>query len=176
MLIVSVDGQAEPDRELTNVPYLDSVFRVIGAVTSTAIDRYGFETLIHARDMTKRLAAGLARRDCPREKKGRKSPAARSTITSPMSRSPISPTTNGARRFAAIPTGLTIADADVDALIAAGHDAVLCDADMREFFKGLPNVRMPADADALPAPIPAERSKPRPPTRIAARASRTDRP
>jgi NTE family protein len=70
VLIVSVDGQAEPDRKMTEVPYLDSVFRVIGAVTSTAIDRYGFETLIHAREMTRRLAQGLARRDCPRGENG----------------------------------------------------------------------------------------------------------
>lgn len=173
VLIVSVDGQAEPDRELTNVPYLDSVFRVIGAVTSTAIDRYGFETLIHTRDMTKRLAAGLARRDCPREKKEAEKPCRK--IDDHFAHVSLADLADDERRtaLAAIPTGLTIADADVDALIAAGHDAVLCDADMREFFKGLPNVRMPA----MPTRCRAYREvKASAPNTIAARASRTDRP
>ena len=49
----------------------------------------------------------------------------------------------GRSALAAIPTGLTISDEQVEALIAAGYDAALCDGDMRDFFKSLPNVRMP---------------------------------
>ncbi|MEQ1867370.1 MAG: patatin-like phospholipase family protein [Micropepsaceae bacterium] len=168
VLIVSVDGQAEPDRELTDIPYLDSVFRIIGAVTSTAIDRYGFETLIHARDMTKRLAAGLARRDCPTKEPCRK-------IEDHFAHVSLADLADDERRtaLAAIPTGLTIADADVDALIAAGHDAVLCDADMREFFQSLPNVRLPP----MPTRCRSYREvKASAAKTIAARASRTESP
>ena len=81
------------------------------------------------------------------------------------------------RMLAAIPTGLTIADGDVDALIAAGRDAVLCDADMRDFFKGLPNVHMPEMPARCRSYRPADRDvKASAPANIAARASRIDKP
>ena len=138
VLIVSVDGQAEADRELSDVPYLDSVFRILGAVTSTVIDRYGFETMIHAREMTERLAGRLARLGCP-------TPAPCRSVTPHFVHVSLADLAEdeGRTKLASIPTGLTIADEDVDALIAAGHDAVLCDAGMRRFFQSLPNVRMP---------------------------------
>lgn len=143
IVMVSVDGQAEPDRELTDVPYLDSVFRVIGAVTSTAIDRYGFETLIHAREMTGRLAAAFARRDCPAGADGK--PTACRKVEPHFAHVALSDLADDEKRkeLAAIPTGLTIADSNVDALVQAGRDAVLCDKDMRRFFLGLPNAVVP---------------------------------
>ena len=138
VLIVSVDGQAEADRELSDVPYLDSVFRILGAVTSTVIDRYGFETLIHAREMTERLAGRLSRLDCP-------TPAPCRNVTPHFVHVSLADLAEGETRkkLASIPTGLTIADADVDALIAAGHDAVLCDAGMRKFLAALPKASVP---------------------------------
>jgi NTE family protein len=178
VLIVSVDGQAEPDRALSEVPYLDSVLRVVGAVTSTAIDRYGFETLIHAREMTRRLAQGLAQRDCPKNEGGQ--PRTCRLIDDHFAHVSLADLADDERRsaLAAIPTGLTIGDSDVDALVAAGHDAVLCDADMRDFFKGLPNVQMPAIPARCRTYRPAEREevKASAPASMAARASRTDKP
>jgi NTE family protein len=141
VLIVSVDGQAEPDRQMTEVPYLDSVFRVIGAVTSTAIDRYGFETLIVHLSL--------------------------SDIADDENRTAL----------AAIPTGLTIADQDVEALIAAGRDAALCDGDMRDFFKSLPNVQMPEMPKRCRVYRPWElEAKASAPNNITARESRADNP
>ena len=144
VVVVSVDGQAEPDKELTNVPYLDSVFRILGAVTSTVIDRYGFETLIHAREMTERLASGIARKDCAQGKDGKLLSCRK--VTPHFAHVSLADLAEDESRskLAAIPTGLTIADSDVDALIAAGHDAVLCDADIRRFLESLPNARVPA--------------------------------
>ena len=144
VVVVSVDGQAEPDKELTNVPYLDSVFRILGAVTSTVIDRYGFETLIHAREMTERLASGIARKDCAQGKDGKLLSCRK--VTPHFAHVSLADLAEDESRskLAAIPTGLTIADSDVDALIAAGHDAVLCDADMRRFLESLPNASVPA--------------------------------
>jgi NTE family protein len=143
VLIVSVDGQAEPDKQLSEVPYLDSIFRILGAVTSTVIDRYGFETLIHAREMTERLAGGIARRDCPMGSDKKPLPCRK--VLPHFARVSLADLADGETRtkLAAIPTGLTIADEDVDALIAAGHDAVLCDRDMRRFFAGQPGIRLP---------------------------------
>ncbi len=147
VLIVSVDGQAEPDRELTDVPYLDSVFRVLGAVTSTAIDRYGFETLIHAREMTSRLAAAFARRSCALGADGK--PEACRKVEPHFAHVSLADLADDESRkeLAAIPTGLTIADSNVDALVQAGRDAILCDRDMRGFFSSLPNAALP--------PVPA---------------------
>ncbi len=177
VIIVSVDGQAEPDHELTDVPYLSSVFRVLGAVASTAIDRYGFETLIHARDMTIRLAAGLARRGCPRDAKGDETPCRdMQPHFAHVSLGDLRDDDEH-KRLAAIPTGLTIDGLDVDALIAAGHDAILCDREMRQTFASLPGIRMP--------PLPS-RCRPYAPgsdevnaaaaARTAARASRAESP
>jgi hypothetical protein len=80
--------------------------------------------------------------------------------------------------LAAIPTGLTIEDGDVDALIEAGRDAVLCDPDMRDFFKGLPNVQMPEMPSRCRTYRPADRNevKASAPASIAARASRGVKP
>lgn len=143
VLIVSVDGQAEPDRQLTEVPYLDSIFRILGAVTSTAIDRYGFETLIHAREMTERLADGIARRDCPLASSGKPLPCR--SVTPHFAHVSLGDLADGEARarLASIPTGLTISDENVDALVAAGRDAVLCDPAMRRFFEAQPGVVMP---------------------------------
>ncbi|MCE9522953.1 MAG: patatin-like phospholipase family protein [Alphaproteobacteria bacterium] len=178
VIIVSVDGQAEPDRAMTDVPYLGSVFRVLGAVASTAIDRYGYETLIHAREMTRRLADGLASRGCPGPVvEGKAAPCRK--VEAQFAHVSLGDLQDDEqqRKLAAIPTGLTIDGPDVDALIVAGHDAILCDRDMRQIFASLPNVRMP--------PLPARCRAYRPGTdevkasaakRIAARVSRTDRP
>ena len=178
VLIVSVDGQAEPDREISDIPVLDSIGRIVGAVTSTAIDRYGFETLIHAREMTRRLAQGLAQRDCPKNELGQL--ATCRMIDDHFAHVSLADLADDERRnaLAAIPTGLTIADGDVDALVEAGHDAVLCDADMRDFFKALPNVQMPPIPQRCRNYRPAEREEVRAsaPASIAARASRTDKP
>ena len=177
VLIVSVDGQAEPDRELSDVPYLKGIFRVLGAVASTAIDRYGYETLIHAREMTERLTKALARYECPMGADGK--PTTCRQVAPHFAHVSLADIAEGPERakLAAIPTGLTIADGDVDALIAAGHDAVLCDRDMRRFLMSLPNVALPE--------IPA-RCRPYTPgsddviastaSRTAERASRGDSP
>lgn len=176
VVIVSVDGQAEPDRQMTEVPYLDSVFRVIGAVTSTAIDRYGFETLIHAREMTRRLAQGLARRGCP---VGEAGPTACRMIDDHFVHLSLSDIADdeGRSALAAIPTGLTISDEQVEALIAAGYDAALCDGDMRDFFKSLPNVHMPEMPKRCRTYRPWELEvKASAPNNITARESRADNP
>ena len=143
VLIVSVDGQAEPDRQLSEVPYLDSIFRILGAVTSTVIDRYGFETLIHAREMTQRLAGGISRKDCPPGTDGKPLPCR--SVTPHFAHVSLADLADGdARsRLAAIPTGLTIDGPDVDALVQAGRDAVLCDQDMRKFFASQPGIILP---------------------------------
>jgi NTE family protein len=177
VLIVSVDGQAEPDRALSEVPYLDSVFRVVGAVTSTAIDRYGFETLIHAREMTRRLAQGLARRDCPAADIDL--PKSCRIIDDHFAHVSLADLADDERRraLAAIPTGLTIEDADVDALVEAGRDAVLCDGDMRNFFLSLPNVRMPPVPSRCRTYLPAERDmSASAASNMTARESRADKP
>jgi hypothetical protein len=151
VLIVSVDGQAEPDSKISDAPYLSSIFRILGAVTSTVIDRYGFETLIHAREMTERLSAGISRKDCPLGADGKPMPCR--TVRAHFAHVSLDDIAEGETRsrLASIPTGLTIEGPDVDALIAAGHDAVLCDPDMRAFFLTQPGVHLPPRPDVCRA-------------------------
>jgi NTE family protein len=144
VLVVSVDGQSEPDREISKVPLVGSLGRIVGAVTSTAIDGYGFETLVQAREMTKQLAGMLSAKDCgPSGKACRR-------IEANFAHVSLADVPDDVRkkRLASIPTGLTIEDGDVDALVDAGRQAVLCDPDMQSFFKKLPNVRMPGLKEA----------------------------
>jgi NTE family protein len=178
VVIASIDGQAAPDREISEVPYLDSIFRVLGAVASTAIDSYGYETLIHARDMTERLAASLARWDCPAGPNGK--PATCREVKPTFAHVSLGDLRDDAtkKKLASIPTGLTIEGEDVDALIEAGHDAVLCDRDMRRFFESLPNANvppMPERCRTYGAPVLEEVKAPAA-SRRAARASRTETP
>ena len=93
--------------------------------------------------MTERLSGGISRKDCPAGKDGKPLPCR--TVNAHFAHVSLADLADGEQRtkLAAIPTGLTIADDDVDALIAAGHDAVLCDPDMRRFFSQQPGVKMP---------------------------------
>lgn len=170
VLIVSVDGQAEADKDLADIPYLTSIFRILGAVTSTVIDRYGFETLIHAREMTERLAGGLSKRECPLGTDRKPLPCR--IVRAHFAHVSLADLADGEMRskLAAIPTGLTIDGPDVDALIAAGHDAVLCDPDMRAFFASQPIARMPplpSTCRAASSPLNAELHRPAPKIRSA---------
>jgi hypothetical protein len=126
--------------------------------------------------MTRRLAQGLARRDCPRGENG---PTACRMIDDHFVHLSLSDIADdeGRSALAAIPTGLTIEDQDVEALIAAGYDAALCDGDMRDFFKGLPNVQMPEMPKRCRTYRPADLEvKASVPSSITARASRADSP
>jgi hypothetical protein len=127
--------------------------------------------------MTARLANGFARRDCAPGADGK--PQACRTVEPYFAHVSLADLAEDEdrKRLASIPTGLSIGDANVDALIAAGRDAVLCDRDMRRFFASLPNVQMPAvPARCRPYRPGSEAVSADAAKRSAARASRADNP
>jgi hypothetical protein len=119
----------------------------------------------------------LARRDCPKGADGK--PAACRNVTGHFAHLSLGDLRDdeGRKKLASIPTGLTIADEDVDALIAAGHDAVLCDRDMRKFLESLPKAKVPPKPERCRAYAPAlDEVKAPTANRNVARASLTDMP
>ncbi|MBV1799438.1 patatin-like phospholipase family protein [Siccirubricoccus sp. G192] len=124
ILLLSVDGEALPDRALGQRRVVSGLTQIFSAVSSTQIDAYNSETLAltaeQVRQMTERfrtLRCGEAREvnghPCG-DVEGTVVHLALSGIADPADR----------LRLQAIPTGLTIPDADVDALVGYGERMV----------------------------------------------------
>lgn len=126
ILFISIDGQADQDRTISNAPIVGDVMRIAGAVTSNTIDRYNFETLRLARSAADNLASNLTRLRCA---KGGAGPGARAAMVHiALTDQP------GADTLKDIPTGLTISSEQVDRLTAVGRDAVERSAQLSQFL------------------------------------------
>jgi predicted acylesterase/phospholipase RssA len=147
IMIVSVDGQAEPDNSVSSLPYLSGIGQIMDLATSTAIDANDFETMLAADTMTKRLALKLAKLPC---------------FTSPAWGAPaVTPyfarlSFRNLNQSAPLPkladcgsdgkqtctvgdlarsgTSLDFSPDQVDALIEAGRSAFWCDPEIRRFL------------------------------------------
>lgn len=126
VLFISIDGQADQDREISRAPIVGDLLRIANAVTSNTIDRYNFETLRLARSAARDVADNLTKMRCGH---GGKGPGARSAmIHIALSDQP------GGDDLKEIPTGLTISTEQVDQLVAAGREAVDRDAALAQFL------------------------------------------
>ena len=124
ILILSVDGEAAPDRSLSRQRAVSGIGQVLNAVSGTQIDAYNFETLGLAADMVQHLARAFRDIRCAEARTigglpcgdvaGEFVHVALSGIDDPVWR----------HRLESIPTGLTIPDADVDALVQYGEQLV----------------------------------------------------
>jgi NTE family protein len=124
ILVLSVDGQAAPDPRLGLQPMLSGIGQVFTAVSGTQIDSYNFETLMLMQQRVRELARHFAGIRCRNGRiidgkpcddvQGELVHVSLSGIDDPVMRA----------RLEAIPTGLTIPDADVDALVAYGERIV----------------------------------------------------
>ncbi len=142
VLFISIDGQADQDREISRAPIVGDLLRIANAVTSNTIDRYNFETLRLARSAAHNLADNLTELRCSH---GGKGPGARSEMVHiALSEQP------DADALKEIPTGLTISKAQVDQLIEAGEAAVSGDANLAQFLAEADT------ADACPASVAAK--------------------
>ena len=137
ILVVSVDGEAAQDTSIAKEPTVGGLGRVLGAVTGGQIDRYNFETLSLARikiaDIVERIkkfrcgtAAVIDGHPCD-DVDGYVVHLSLAGIEDAQTRA----------RLESIPTGLTIDDADVDALVAAGEDQVKKSAAIAKVLKAL---------------------------------------
>jgi NTE family protein len=124
ILVVSVDGQATADPTLGQQRIVGGLGRVFSAVSGTQIDTYNFETLVLAEERVRTLAEHFRVLRCGMgpvidghpcgDVEGALVHVSLSGIDDPVERA----------RLEAIPTGLTIPDADVDALVSFGERIV----------------------------------------------------
>ncbi len=122
IVFVSVDGEAEQDKSISEVPIVGDVTRILSAVSSNTIDRYNFETLRLARTEMESLAGRLGEARCAEDPKS--GGADGRILHLALVDQP------GADTLKTIPTGLTINRSDVDALVSAGRNAVAADPDV----------------------------------------------
>ena len=137
LLIISVDGQSAQDVSLAMSPSIGGFRRIISAISGTQIDNYNFETLSVMRAKLNGSVEGIKRLRCSMGRiveghacddvKGYLVHLSLADIKDEATRT----------RLQSIPTGLTISDADVDALVAAGEAVVKASPEVAEVVKAI---------------------------------------
>jgi NTE family protein len=151
VLVLSVDGQSAPDPALSKQRVVTGLSQIFDAVSGTQIDAYNFETLVLANSELDQLKKSLIKVRCAQARiidghdcddvKGALVRISLAGIPDPQMR----------QRLQAIPTGLTIPDEDVDALVSSGEQLVQQNAKIRALISGLANRTVAAAAPAKPA-------------------------
>lgn len=144
IIIISVDGQAAANPSLPHQRIVTGLGQVFSAVSGTQIDAYNFETLLLADGEVKRLVARVKESRCAQasviqghdcaDVQGALIHISLSDVTDPVARA----------RLQAIPTGLTIPDADVDTLVNYGDQLIREDETLRRLINGLDGTPMAA--------------------------------
>jgi NTE family protein len=151
ILIVSVDGQAQPDNSVSSLPYLSNIGQIINVASSAAIDANGFETMLAAQAMAKRLAGKLQKLPCfsASAATGSKDTDTVTPYFARVSFGDLSETTKlgtltncgtdgnevcTVGDLARSGTSLHFSPEEVDALIRAGKSAFLCNPEIRDFL------------------------------------------
>ncbi|NKE19062.1 patatin-like phospholipase family protein [Roseomonas oryzicola] len=124
ILVLSVDGEAAPDRSLGRQRVVSGIGQIFSAVSGTQIDSYNFETLAVTTDMVANLVQQFRRIRCEagRTVNGRPCDDVQGQVVHVSLGGIDDPTWR--QRLESIPTGLTIPDADVDALVQYGEQLV----------------------------------------------------
>jgi NTE family protein len=135
VVVISVDGESAQNVSLAQEPKVTGFGTVLGAVSGTMIDKYNFETLSLAREQVAEFVVRLKKLRCGASRfiqghpcddvKGYVLHFALSEIKDEAVR----------KRLQSIPTGLTIADEDVDALVAAGEAQVKASPEIANVIK-----------------------------------------
>ena len=134
VIVISVDGQATRDPTLGQRRVVTGLGQIISAVSGTQIDAYSFETLLLADQQVNELAGTIKHIRCGQGKvlDGH----ACDDVQSGLIQISLSAIADDAmrRRLQAIPTSLTIPDADVDALVEEGRDQIRSNPMLRELI------------------------------------------
>ena len=64
LLVVVVDGEARPNNEVSTLSSLSDIGMILNTATSAAIDANGFETMLAAENMTRRIATKMGKLHC----------------------------------------------------------------------------------------------------------------
>ena len=137
LVLISVDGQAATDSSGAREPALTGLGRTLSVVSGTQIDRYNFETEILARDELEKLGEKIKEMRC---RSGVVVGSYRcddvetyfihlslEDVSDPVMRQHLEST----------PTGLTLPDADIDALVKAGDAVVRASPELDAFRRSL---------------------------------------
>ncbi len=124
VLVLSVDGQSAADPSLGKQRVVTGLSQIFGAVSGTQIDAYNFETLILSASELRNMVESLRKARCAQARviEGHDCADVRGALVH-ISLASI-PDPQQRQHLQAIPTGLTIPDADVDALVSAGEQLV----------------------------------------------------
>lgn len=143
VLLIVADGQAAADESWSRNRTVSSVVQVLSAVSGTQIDRYNFETLQLAEVEVQRLAERLRELRCGRAPviDGHRC----DDVVGQVAHFSLNGIEDEAvrKRLQAIPTGLTLEDADIDALVAAGEHAIRHSPELERFRRGFTGPRAP---------------------------------
>jgi NTE family protein len=150
VLVLSVDGQSASDPTLSKQRVVTGLSQIFGAVSGTQIDAYNFETLTLANAELDQLKKSLIKVRCARARvidghdcddvKVALVRISLANIPDPQMR----------QRLQSIPTGLTIPDEDVDALVSSGEQLVQQNPKIRDLISNLDSRTVAVAAQARP--------------------------
>jgi NTE family protein len=150
VLVLSVDGQSAPDPALSKQRVVTGLSQIFGAVSGTQIDAYNFETLILTSSELQQLVDSIRKVRCveARVVEGHDCADVRGALVY-ISLASI-PDPQERQRLQAIPTGLTIPDADVDQLVSSGEHLVRQNDAIRGLISDLDGPTVVVTAQAKP--------------------------
>jgi NTE family protein len=134
VIVVSVDGQGTRDPSLGRRRVVTGLGQIISAVSSTQIDAYSFETLLLVDQQVKELTREMRRIRCDDGRKlaGHDCDDVQGAMIQ-ISLSSI-PDEATRQRLMAVPTSLTIPDADTDALVHEGRTLITSNPTLLELL------------------------------------------
>jgi NTE family protein len=134
ILFLSVDGEAAPDLTRSGESDISGLEQIFSAVSGTQIDRYNEETLLLSSLVLDEFREQIVRLRCLRGPtiEGKRCNDVEALFVHLSLRD--LPDVETRERLAAIPTGLSLDPADIDALVAAGRDVVMSSRDISVFM------------------------------------------
>jgi NTE family protein len=134
VIVVSVDGHGTRDPSLGRRRVVTGLGQIISAVSSTQIDAYSFETLLLVDQQVKELTREMRRIRCDDGRKlaGHDCDDVQGAMIQ-ISLSSI-PDEATRQRLMAVPTSLTIPDADTDALVHEGRTLITSNPTLLELL------------------------------------------
>ncbi len=144
VVFIVADGQAVNQGERARRRIVTGLSQIVGAVSDTQIDRYNLETLLLARSELDAFTRLLRALRCRKSRifEGHPCDDVQAYLVH-LSLADV-PYAAARQRLQSIPTGLTVAEGDVDLLVAAGRAAVARSAELDAFRKSLDRGFKPA--------------------------------
>jgi NTE family protein len=162
--VVAVDGEAQPSNQVAALPYLSDLLLILNVTSSAMIDANGFETMLATDTATKLMARRLSQLNCDGAPAGHEvvpyftrisfQDLAEGTVMDPAACGRDSGEGCTMGDIARSDTSLDFTATQVDALVAAGRSAFLCNRKIAQFLGdvGARNKDGPPLACRMPKP------------------------